>query len=89
MCLLTPESPHCSQSMCRLTEAKKLWKVVMREVQGAVSGSDADSLLVPHHGPESWTIKKAEAKELMPLNCGVGEDSWESLGLQGDQASQS
>ena len=23
------------------------------------------------------------------LNCGVGEDSWESLGLQGDQASQS
>ena len=27
---------------------------------------------------ESW------AKELMLLNCGVGEDSWESLGLQGD-----
>ena len=25
----------------------------------------------------------------MLLNCGVGEDSWESLGLQGDQASQS
>ena len=23
------------------------------------------------------------------LNCGVGEDSWESLGLQGDQTSQS
>ena len=21
----------------------------------------------------------------MLLNCGVGEDSWESLGLQGDQ----
>ena len=31
---------------------------------------------------ESWTIKKAEHKELMLLNCGVGEDSWESLGLQ-------
>ena len=29
------------------------------------------------------------AKELMPLNCGAGEDSWESLGQQGDQASQS
>ena len=26
---------------------------------------------------------------LMHLNCGVGEDSWESLGLQGDQTSQS
>ena len=25
----------------------------------------------------------------MPLNCGPGEDSWESLGLQGDQTSQS
>ena len=26
-------------------------------------------------GCESWTIKKAECKELMLLNCGVGEDS--------------
>ena len=28
-------------------------------------------------------------KESMLLNCGVREDSWESLGLQGDPASQS
>ena len=27
------------------------------------------------YGCESWTIKKAEAKELMFLNCGVREDS--------------
>ena len=27
------------------------------------------------YGCESWTIKKAEAKEPMLLNCGVGEDS--------------
>ena len=27
------------------------------------------------HGCESWTIKKASAKELMLLNCGVREDS--------------
>ena len=29
------------------------------------------------YGCESWTLKKAEesAKELMLLNCGVGEDS--------------
>ena len=27
------------------------------------------------YGYESWTIKKAEAKELMLLTCGVGEDS--------------
>ena len=34
-------------------------------------------------GPE----RKLSAEELMLLNCGVGEDSWESLGLQGDQTS--
>ena len=27
--------------------------------------------------------RKLSAKELMLLNCGAGEDSWESLGLQG------
>ena len=27
------------------------------------------------YGCESWTIKKASTKELMLLNCGVGEDS--------------
>ena len=26
-------------------------------------------------------------QQLMLLNCGVGEDSWESLGLQGDPTS--
>ena len=42
------------------------------------------------YGCESWTIKrKLSTKELMLLNCGVGEDSWESLGQQGDQTSQS
>ena len=41
------------------------------------------------YGCESWTVKKAEREELMLLNCGVGEDSWESLGLQGDATSPS
>ena len=27
------------------------------------------------YGCESWTVKKLNAKELMVLNCGVGEDS--------------
>ena len=30
---------------------------------------------VVRYGGESWTMKKASAKELMLLNCGVGEDS--------------
>ena len=33
--------------------------------------------------------RKLSAKELMLLNCRVGEDSWESLGLQRDPVSQS
>ena len=40
------------------------------------------------YGCESWTIKLS-AEELMLLNCGVGEDSCESLGLQGDPTSPS
>ena len=39
------------------------------------------------YGFESCTTNKDE-QELMLLNCGVGEDSWESLGLQGDPTSQ-
>ena len=31
--------------------------------------------------------RKLSVEELMLLNCGVGEDSWESLGLQGDPTS--
>ena len=31
--------------------------------------------------------RKLSTEELMLLNCDVGEDSWESYGLQGDQTS--
>ena len=31
------------------------------------------------YGCESWTIKKLSAEELMLLNCGVEEDSWDPL----------
>ena len=33
--------------------------------------------------------RRLSAEELMLLNCGVGEDSWEFLGLQGDPTSPS
>ena len=35
------------------------------------------------YGCESWTVKRLSPEELMILNCGVGEDSCESLRLQG------
>ena len=41
------------------------------------------------YGCESWTIKKAEDQRIDALNCGVGEDSWESLELQGDPTTPS
>ena len=34
-------------------------------------------------------LRKLSTEELMLLNCGFGEDSWESLGLQGERSSQS
>ena len=39
------------------------------------------------YGCESWIVKKAERRRTDALNCGIGEDSWESLGLQGDPTS--
>ena len=39
------------------------------------------------YGCESWTVEKAEHWRTDDLNFGVGEDSWESLGLKGDPTS--
>ena len=39
------------------------------------------------YGCESWTVKKAECQRIDALNCGVVEDSLESLGLQRDPTS--
>ena len=42
------------------------------------------------YGCDTGTVKrKLSAEELMLLNCGAGEDSGESRGLQRDQTSQS
>ena len=49
------------------------------------------SLLSPvvMYGCESWTIKRAERRRIDAFECGVEEDSWEFLGLQGDPTSPS
>ena len=44
------------------------------------------------YGCESWTIKKAECWRIVSwvlLDCDVGEDFWEALGLQEDHTHQS
>ena len=46
-------------------------------------------LLMQMYRCEIWTIKNAKCQRIDALNCGAGEDSWESLWQQGDQTSQS
>ena len=41
------------------------------------------------YGYESWTKKKANAEDLMLLNCDVGQNYYESLGQQGYPTSPS
>ena len=41
------------------------------------------------YGCESWTIKKVECQRIDASELWFGEDSWESLGLQGDSTSPS
>ena len=74
------------QVMTNLDSILKSWDITLSTKVHLVK---AMVFPVVMHGCESWTIKKAETKELMLLSCGVGEDSWESLGLQGDPTSPS
>ena len=70
-----------------MTNLDSLWK--RRDITSPTKVHLVKAMIFPvvMYGCESWTVKKAECKELMLLNCGVGEDSWESLGLQGDPTS--
>ena len=73
-----------------LTPWKTPW--CWERLKAGREGMTEDEMVGWHHwlnGYESWIIHKASAEELMLLNCGVGEDSWESLGLQGDPTSPS
>ena len=49
------------------------------------SGTSSSHVWMLRVGPS----RKLSAEKLMLLNCGVGEASWEFLGLQGDQTSPS
>ena len=45
--------------------------------------------LVVMNGCQSWTKKKTDHRRIDALNCDIGEDSWESFGLQGHPTSSS
>ena len=52
---------------------------IMKAMVSQQSGTDV----------KAGSQRRLSTKELMHLNCGIGEDSWKPLGLQGDQISQS
>ena len=93
---VTADGDCCHEIKKRLLLGRK----VMTNLDSILKGRDitlstkvrlvkAMAFPVVMYGCESWTIKKMSAEELMFLNCGVGEDSCESLGLQGDPTSPS
>ena len=94
---------HLVMSMCRVFSCVVgrgclLWPVcslrktllASAELHFALQGQACLLLQVPFDFPcilIPYDERKLSAEELMPLNCGVGEDSWESLALQGDPTS--
>ena len=86
---------HCS---CEIKRHLLLGRKAMTKLDSILKSRDITSPTMVHlvkamvfpvvmYGYESWTWRKLSTEELMLLNCGVGEDSWESLGLQGDPTS--
>ena len=65
-----------------LEEAQVGIKIARRNVNKL---SNADDTTFMAESEEE--LRRLSAEELMVLNCGVGEDSSESLGLQGDPTS--
>ena len=64
----------------------QIWKKVMTNLDSILKSRDitlpkkvrlVKAMVFPvvMYGCKSWTVKKAETKELMLLNCGVREDS--------------
>ena len=84
----------CSHETKRLAPWKKSYDkprqhIKSRDTVDKVHLVKAMVFPVVRYRCEIWTIKKAEAEELMLLNCVAGEDSCESLELQGEQTSPS
>ena len=76
----------CSHEIkrCLLLERKAMTNLDSilrsRDITLLTKVSEVKAMVFPviTYGCKSWTIKKAEPRELTLLNCGPGEDSWES-----------
>ena len=68
---------HCRwwrKAMTNLDSILKRWEIANKS-----PSSQAMVFPVVMCGCDSWIIKKMSTEELMLLNCGIGEESWESL----------
>ena len=62
-------SPSLMTNLDSVLKSKDItWSTDVRIIKAVV-------FPVVMYGCESWTIRKAEAEELMLWNCGAGEDS--------------
>ena len=69
-----------------LLGGKKLWQTtVYKKAQTFFANKGPSSQSYGFSSVRVGPWRRLRAKELMLSNCCVGEDSWESLGLQGDQ----
>ena len=64
-----------------MAESKEKLKILLMKVK-----EESEKVM---YGCESWDYKEIWDRRIMLLKCGVEEDSWESLGEQGDPTSPS
>ena len=74
---------HLMQRVDSFAKSLMLGKIEGRRIRGH------QRIKCPTFFQDEINSSLNEFKELLPLNCGVGEDSSESLGLQGDPTSPS
>ena len=75
----TPVDSHCSHEVkrCLFLGRKAMTNLDGEDITLRTKVRLVKAMVFPVviYGYESWIIKNAEPKELMPLNCGAGEDS--------------
>ena len=74
------------QSLSRVRLFATPWTAA-RQASLSITNSWSSPRLMSIKSVVPSSHRKLSAEELILLNCGVGEDSWESLGLQGDPTS--
>ena len=70
-------------------ETKYWFQIGKGVLQGCILSPCLFNLYAEYIMRDTLISHTCKTEELMLLNCGVAEDSWESPGLQGGQTSQS